>query len=133
MLCHSAIFFFKKGDYEKALDLFIQSYNHPNQLENTKEDLLNHILVAYYEPNEEMLKKNYDNNVSALLAYEHCYISAFVDFNNVSFLCIPRNDSEYYIWDKCTRSFRELLVMDKAMNSIRWPSMIVLQRSMYLI
>ena len=117
LLSYFAIFLFKKGDYERALDFFVKSYNHPNQLESTRDDLLNHILVAYYQPNAEILKKMYINNVDRLVAYEHGYISSFVDFEDLSYLCIPRNDSEYYIWDKRTQYFKELLVMDKIMTS----------------
>lgn len=117
VLCYLSIFLFKKGDYEKALDYFVISYSHPEQAENTKEDLLNHILVAYYQPYEEIFKKTYENNVSALRNYEHGHIPHFVDFEELSFLCIPRNDSEYYIWDKTTKNFKELIVMDKEMTS----------------
>lgn len=117
VLCHVAIFMFKKGDYESALDLFVKSYSHPDQIESTKEDLLNHILVAYYQPHEEFLKETYEKNINTLLAYEHNHIPSFVDFENLSYLCIPRNDSEYYIWDKGTKNFKELLIMDKEVTS----------------
>ena len=117
ILVYSAIFFFEKGEYEKALDLFVQSYNHPDQNQNTKEDLLNHILVAYYQPCEEAFRKNYDNNVHALLAYEHNLISSFVDFDELSYLCIPRNDLEYYILDKNAKKIKERVIMDKAVTT----------------
>lgn len=113
VLCCVGIFKFKKGDYVNALDLFVQSYSHPNQTENTKADLLNHILVAYYQPHLEKFKEIYENNVRALLAYKYSHILSFIDFEDLSYLCIPRNESEYYIWDKKMKMFKERIVMEQ--------------------
>jgi len=117
VLSYSAIFLFKKGDYENALDLFVQAYSHPDQWEDTREDLFNHIIDAYYQPYEETLKNTYLNNVQALRAYEHNCIPYHEAFEDLSYLCIPRNESESYIWDKRTKSFSELLVIDKTITS----------------
>lgn len=117
ILCCFGIFLFKKGDYVNALDCFVKSYSHPDQTETTKKDLLDHILISYYQPYERTLKDNYDNNVNALLGYEHNHIQSFMEFNTIPCLCIPRTDYEYYIWDKNTKQFTERIVLEKAMIS----------------
>lgn len=117
VLCSVGIFFLKKSDYEKALDFFVQAYSHTDQDEETKENLLNLILITFYQPNEEMLKKTYNNNYNALMAYEHNFILDFVNFEDLFYLCIPKNDLEYYILDKRTKRFMGLLVLNKTMTT----------------
>lgn len=117
VLCHVAIAFFNKGDYEKALDLFVKCYSHPDQSEATKEDVLNQILIAYYQPNIETLKSKYEKNIQDFLSYEHNYISSFIEFEELPLLCIPRSNSVYYIFEKCTKKFKGVIDLNETITS----------------
>lgn len=112
VLCHVAIANFQKGEYEKALDYFVQCYAHPEQDEATRKALLNQILDAYYQPNIDSLKFNYEKNIQSLLNYEHNYMQFFTDFEELPYLCIPRSDRGYYIFEKAKQKFRHLIVLE---------------------
>ncbi|MEW6181627.1 MAG: glycosyltransferase [Bacillota bacterium] len=109
VLYYGGLFLFKMGKYDQALDLFVKCYSSKSLTEELKEELLSQLLAAYYEPNAEGLKKTYETNVKNLLAYEFNYLKSFPSFEDLPFICIPRNDSSYFVFDKATKIFLKVL------------------------
>lgn len=105
----AGILFFSMRNYEKALDVFVQCYSHESQTEEIKTEILTNVLAAYYEPNAEEFKKRYERNVQNLTAYEFNFIKTFLPFDDLPFICIPRNNHSYYIFDKRTKRFEGML------------------------
>jgi hypothetical protein len=91
---------FQQKIYDGALDLFVQCYNHAASSNIVKEKVIKHVRAAYYEPNVNVFRSNYQQNVACLLDYEHNYICDFPDFEDIPFVCIPGNAREFYIFDK---------------------------------
>lgn len=107
----TALFFygaclFNHEIYDEALDQFARSYNNSTNTEE-KQRVLEHILTAYYTPNANEFKLNYQQNVTCLQGYEHNYIHDFPDYNDQPYLCIPRKDGEYYVLFKQTGQISE--------------------------
>ncbi|MFZ5644532.1 MAG: glycosyltransferase family protein [Bacillota bacterium] len=116
VLYFTGAFLFRTGNYEEALDIFVRCYSHELQTESIKEEILNHIISAYYEPNKDFLKDIYQNNIKNLRTYEHNYLKPFLSFDEIPFICVPKNDYIYYIFDKNTKQFEEIIEIS---NDIR--------------
>lgn len=57
----------------------------------------------------EELKTRYEGNVASLLAYRRNFIKSFPAFNELGFLCIPRSDTEFYLFKKEKQSFEGMV------------------------
>jgi len=59
----------------------------------------------------------YQQNVACLMSYEHNYIRIFPEYDELPFICIPRNDREYYIFNKETQEItQEALILSESME-----------------
>lgn len=86
------------GEYMTALDLFVLAYEREYQ----QEELLDHILQGYYEPNSRYLKDTYEHAVQNGSISEYDNIPGFEEIN---ILLIPRNEEEYYLFDRLEKCF----------------------------
>jgi len=93
-------YYFTIKKYDASLDLFVRAYHHMNQTAEGKKILFEHIYLVYYEPNIEQLREQYINNVQLLKNYAYNYIEDFSEFDQLPILCIPRTETEYYIYYK---------------------------------
>lgn len=105
LLYHAGVLLFQACRYEEALDAFIASHDHKLQEPSKKREIRDLILTAYYEPNKQGFKKRYEKNVGDFLAYERSYIPFFPAFDDLRYLCVPRSEHEFYIYDRQGQEF----------------------------
>lgn len=93
--------FFSQGDYKVAYTVFVQLYNE-GQLQAEAMDL---ILQAFYQPNEEELRRRYADNCAALAAYPYCFRKDFPDFDDLPLRFFPFDDDGYLPFDPAENRF----------------------------
>lgn len=116
VLYYFGILLFNTHKYGEALDAFIASYNHKLQTHAKKEEILTLILDAYCEPNKEKFKRTYEDNVKNFLSYKRNYIKSFPVFEDLRYICIPKSNYEFHIFDKHTRNFEGLIDITQSYN-----------------
>lgn len=108
-LYNTGVSLFNAHRYSEALDFFVAAYNHKQQAATGKQEILDIILETYYKPNMKELKARYESNVASLLAYRRNFIKSFPAFNELGYLCIPRSDTEFYIFNREKLSFEGMV------------------------
>ena len=83
--------FFSHGNYEVAYTFFVSLYNRGL----FQEELMNLILQAFYLPNVEKLKKQYEENCRVLEEYPYFFRQEFPDFDDLPVLFFPFNEKGF--------------------------------------
>jgi tetratricopeptide (TPR) repeat protein len=123
VLRYAGVFLFKQGRYAEALDVFVNLYKHAEQNEELQEDLLEHILAAYYWPNEAVYRRTYEQNYAGFLAYRHNHMAEWPLFDDLSTIYVPRSTMEFYAFDKASKRFLKRINLDDSMRQERKESM----------
>ncbi len=95
-------FLFTQGIYAEALEVFLKCHQakyHPEEVENI-------IMEAYYQPNVEEFKINYQKNVEQLSQYPYIFTKDYPNFSELCYCFIPYSDTKFVIFDRKTRKFR---------------------------
>lgn len=83
--------FFSHGNYEVAYTSFVSLYNRGL----FQEELMNLILQAFYLPNVEKLKKQYEENCRVLEEYPYFFRQEFPDFDDLPVLFFPFDEKGF--------------------------------------
>lgn len=96
-----ALRFFETGQYEQAVENWIQAYDAGFE----KETILNALYDCFVNPNEQEFREHFAQSATGYtkLAYEDCML----DF-------IPVSEDRFYMFDRETESFQGLFAMENA-------------------
>lgn len=101
VLFRYAIFLFNQKSHKDALKNFISCYN----LNYNRSEIEELVMNAYYTPNLNIYKANYENNVSNLKKYAYIYKVDFPSFDDLSYRFLPYLDKELVIFDNNSKHF----------------------------
>lgn len=90
---------FELGEYEKAFTNFVKLYN----LSYKKEEILNIIFSAFWEPNKENIQQIYNDNKSKNI------LGDMSEFEDLKYLSIPMSNDKCYFFNKKDQKFCEIL------------------------
>lgn len=96
-------FYFHCGDYEQAMEHFLEAYKKKYNCQQIKEI----IFEAYYYPNESEIRELYEKNLSVLMNYPYKISDCFRNFERLDYLFIPVTDEKMIIFDKIQDQFTE--------------------------
>lgn len=83
--------FFSQGSYEAAYTVFVSLYNRGF----FQEEVMNLILQAFYLPNVEKIKKQYEENCRMLKQYPYFFHEGFPAFEDLPIWFFPFNDKGF--------------------------------------
>ena len=83
--------FFSRGDYKVAYTTFVQLYNQGE----FRPQLWDILTQAFYQPNEEKLRRRYERNLQALSAYPYCFHTEFPSYEELPLRFFPFDSSGY--------------------------------------
>lgn len=95
--------FFSQGNYEVAYTVFVSLYNRGF----FQEEVMNIILQAFYLPNVEKIKKQYEENCRVLEQYPYFFRQDFPAFDDLPVLFFPFNDEGYLPFYQAGNRFGE--------------------------
>lgn len=101
VLWELAFFLFSLGNYAEALECFVKCHG----LNYRSQEVVDIIMEAYYEPNTEEFKLNYERNVDLLSRYPYITKQEFPDFSSLRRRFIPFSDSEFVAYDLQSKEF----------------------------
>lgn len=106
--------FFSRGDYKIAYTTFVQLYNQGE----FRSQLWDILTQAFYQPNEEKLRRRYENNLRALTAYPYCFQKNFPAYEELPLRFFPFDNSGYLPYDPVEDRFGDYInfndpVMDR--------------------
>lgn len=96
-----AIAKFEAQEFREALLSFIDLY----QKGYRREQILEILDEACYQPNEEEMRENYENNTAALARYPFVLGGQFDAFEDLSLRLYMIDESKFYIFDRNTEQF----------------------------
>lgn len=94
-----AIELFDQQKYREALAAFTEIYDR-SQDENEREVIFQILNEAFYDPNKEELRANYERNVQTLEQYPYFWNKSFRGFDELPFRLFPVSDEYFYCYDK---------------------------------
>ncbi|MGV1099879.1 hypothetical protein ACUUL3_10790 [Thiovibrio sp. JS02] len=97
----TAGFLFRTGDYAAALELYV----HCHKAKFMCSDIEQIIMGAYYQPNEMVFQKQYNENVIAFCGSDDCKFDSFPDFSALVYRFIPYSESRYAVFDSSVGNF----------------------------
>lgn len=94
-----AIELFDQQKYREAFTIFSDLYN---QLQNSDErkSILGMLEEAFYTPNVEEFRSNYEKNIQALKKYPYFWDKIFHEYEELTFYLFPVSDEHYYCYYK---------------------------------
>ena len=90
-----AIELFEEQKYREALAAFAEVYNQ-SQDKNEREAVWAILDEAFYAPNKEELRANYERNLQALKQYPYFWDKEFHEYEELSFQLFPVSDEYFY-------------------------------------
>lgn len=96
-------FYFYCGEYELAIEHFVEAYKNNYNCQQIKEI----ILEAYYYPNEADIRELYEKNINILKSYPYILNDCFRNFEALDFQFIPVTDEKMIIFDTKQDQFTE--------------------------
>ena len=100
--------FFSQGDYKVAYTAFVTLYNEGH----FQADVLNLIAQAFYQPNEDELRRRYEQNCALLQAYPYCFRSDFPAFDELPLRFFPFDENGYLPFDPAENRFGTYIDFD---------------------
>ena len=100
--------FFSHGDYKVAYTTFIQLYNQGE----FRAHLWDMITQAFYQPNEEKLRRRYESNLKALADYPYCFQKSFPAFEELPLRFFPFDNRGYLPYDPEEERFGDYVDFD---------------------
>ena len=100
--------FFSQGDYKIAYTAFVTLFNEGH----FQADVLNLIVQAFYQPNEEELRRRYEQNCALLQAYPYCFRSDFPAFDELPLRFFPFDENGYLPFDPAENRFGAYIDFD---------------------
>jgi len=93
-----AVELFDMQSYEEAFSIFADVYNQQQDCIERRR-VLNMLEEAYYAPNEDELRNNYEKNLAVLKRYPFFWEKSFHKYDELSFRLFPVSDEIYYCYD----------------------------------
>lgn len=90
---------FEQQKYREALAAFAEVYNQ-SQDENEREIIWGILDEAFYAPNKEELRANYERNLRALKQYPYFWGDEFPEYEQLAFQLFPMSDEFFYCYSK---------------------------------
>ena len=100
--------FFSHGDYKVAYTAFVQLYNQGE----FRAQLWDMITQAFYQPNEEKLRRRYESNLKALADYPYCFQKDFPAFEELPLRFFPFDNRGYLPYDPAEDRFGDYVDFD---------------------
>ena len=100
--------FFSQGDYKIAYTAFVTLFNEGH----FQADVLNLIVQAFYQPNEDELRRRYEQNCALLQAYPYCFRSDFPAFDELPLRFFPFDENGYLPFDPAENRFGTYIDFD---------------------
>lgn len=107
----AAVKLFETGAYKSAFEDFVELYRQGRQ-----DQILDLLTQAYYAPNEQELRAQYQNNVARMGRYPYCFAPDFPAFEDLPFALYPVEDGVFYIFNKAERKFTKLYQPEEKMQ-----------------
>lgn len=104
MSMQQAIDLFDRQQYTEAFAAFVDTYQ-TSADQQEKQDILQMLTEAYYAPNEEELRKKYENNVELLKEYPYVWEKNFCRFEGLKIRLFPVDEETFYCFDREENSF----------------------------
>lgn len=101
VLFEMGAFLFSREMYEEALGVLIKCHN----LNYKTAEIEQMIMHAYYEPNIDEFKDNYEKNISTLSQYEHIYRREYPSFCDLNYRFIPYSETKFAVFNVNARKF----------------------------
>lgn len=89
------------GEYEDAMNLFLEAY----AIGYEKETIREIIFEAYYKPNEEEILMVYKKNISILSEYPYIFDRQFRDYDDLDYVFIPVTEERMVVYNKESKEF----------------------------
>ena len=93
--------FFSEGDYQIAYTTFVSLYNRGFY----QAELMDLMSQAFYLPNVEDQRKQYEKNCERLKRYPYLFRKDFLEFDELPILFFPFNDEGYIPFYKAENRF----------------------------
>lgn len=104
MTIQQAIELFDKRQYRDAFAAFVEVYQQSTNSQE-RQDIMQILTEAYYAPNEEELRSNYESNVKLLEDYPYVWEKAFRTFDDLSIQLFPVDEGILYCYDRAAHCF----------------------------
>lgn len=95
--------FFSKWDHRLPFTIFVSLYNQGH----FQDEIMNLMLQAFYLPNVQKLRKQYDRNCRALARYPYFFRDSFPDFDELPILFFPFDDRGFVPFIQAENRFGE--------------------------
>lgn len=89
------------GEYEKAINFFLEAYSLGYERETIREI----IFEAFYKPNEEEIKSVYEKNKHILMDYPYILDNRFNTYDDLEFIFVPVTEQRMVIYSKESQEF----------------------------
>ena len=89
------------GDYKVAYTQFVRLYNEGQ----FREECLDIMTQAFYQPNVKLMKSRYEKNCAALAKYPYLFRQDFPQFEELTLRFYPFDDNGYLPFDREKREF----------------------------
>lgn len=99
-----AVELFDQQKYREAFAAFAEIYNQC-QDKDERETIFEMLDAAFYAPNIEELRANYEKNVQALKQYPYFWDKTFRQYEDLAFQLFPVSDEHYFRYSKEQDSF----------------------------
>ena len=102
-----AVELFDQQKYREAFSTFVKIYQNSHD-EAERESIFQVLEEAYYLPNEDEIKQNYNKNCTDLKNYPYQWGIAPEKMENLPFQIFPVSDQEYCLYNKEKRCFSDI-------------------------
>lgn len=93
-----ALELFDQQKYQEAFSAFTDIYNHCKSV-SQRQEIFQMLDEAYYQPNVEELKNNYEHNRTLLDEYPYMWGGDFPQYEDLEFRIFPVSDEIFYCYD----------------------------------
>ena len=99
----ASFLFFSQWDHRLPFTIFVSLYNQGH----FQDEIMNLMLQAFYLPNVQKQRKQYDRNCRALARYPYCFRDGFPDFDALPILFFPFDDQGFVPFLQAENRFGE--------------------------
>ncbi len=101
----ASFLFFSKWDHRLPFTIFVSLYNQGH----FQDEIMNLMLQAFYLPNVQKQRKQYDRNCRALARYPYFFRDSFPNFNELPILFFPFDDKGFVPFIQAENRFGKYL------------------------
>lgn len=94
-----AIELFDQQKYREAFAAFVEIYGQ-SQEKDERNEIFEILYTAFYAPNVDELRGNYEKNLQVLKGYPYFWDKVFHKFDDLAFQLFPISDEIFYCYDK---------------------------------